>query len=411
MYRLLLSVFHLFFNDTLPDFTLESNSTSAIQSTTSNSLNSKLSMTNLSINIIGDYIPNLNNVKVNKSGSISVLKIDSKEKKSDNNNTQSQITGTKYNKMIYDNSTISIKYAPLNRPSPKLQSSDFLVLAAGDICGETRIAGCKETGNIIKTELKIESKNSPLVLALGDLAYKSGTISQFKNNYHPNWGMFKKHTYPTVGNHEQQDKYKGYYKYWGNKGNRTHPPGFKNEGFYSFDLGKYWHLIALNTYEWTKTQKQWLIDDLSSIPRKKCILVFGHKPRYSPGKYGPIGEKGVPPDIKPIFDILVKYNVDLYLAGHDHLYARYRKQNGNGKKYKKGTAHFLVGSGGVNMQPIFDYNMANLEAAFTAANGKKATNKGPYGVLRLVLKKGRYDFDYLVTDGDFRDSGSTRCNG
>ena len=50
----------------------------------------------------------------------------------------------------------------------------------------------------------------------------------------------------------------------------------ESDSFTTFDLGKYWHLIALNTYEWTKAQKQWLIDDLSSMPREKCILVFTH---------------------------------------------------------------------------------------------------------------------------------------
>ena len=224
--------------------------------------------------------------------------------------------------------------------------------------------------------------------------------------------MFKKNTYPIIGNHERLDDYKGYYEYWGDQGDRSTPPGYVDEGFYSFDVGDHWHLIALNTDRYKENQEEWLIRDLVRTRggrKKRCILAFGHKPRYSPGKYGPAG-RGIPSKMEGIFDILVKYNVDLYLAGHDHIYSRHRKQDGVGNEYINGTAHFLVGTGGINMQPIYDYSMINMESAFTAADGMNSTNIGPFGVLRLVLKKGGYDFDYLVTGGEFRDGGSAECN-
>ena len=116
-----------------------------------NSSKSKLSFTNLSINVIGDCIPNLNNININteenKTATISVSKIDF-QKKSDYNNTQSQAKVANDDNIIYDNSTIPMKYVSLNKPSTKLKSSGFLVLAAGDTCGQTRTSGCKETGDI-----------------------------------------------------------------------------------------------------------------------------------------------------------------------------------------------------------------------------------------------------------------------
>ena len=201
----------------------------------------------------------------------------------------------------------------------------------------------------------------------------------------------------------------GYYAYWGENGNRGTRPGQKGEGFYSYDLGTSWHLVALNTNVWDSNQRDWLKADLSANSRP-CTLVYGHHPRYSPGKYGPYGSAGVPWMMGEVSDILADNNVDIYLSGHDHIYARYAKQDGQGNADAAGTAHMLVGTGGYNTQLVYNQNMENMKAWFTADPGAGSTN-GPYGIVRLELRDGEYDVSYLVTAGGFTDSeAGTKCN-
>lgn len=424
MRRFLLNLIHLVFDYTTPEFIPKQNITHLVPITLNETSylipisNNITSIVNVTTN--DEEVPNSNNKTNSESNSSSVIDSNSNLTLTKSNGTLAEDISVRVpsgsgnndpsSSNLSNSTTMTNKYIPpkaiSNGPTLNLKPSDYVVFAAGDICGEKRFSpGCKETGEIILSE----SSNNPLVLALGDLAYDSGTISEFQMGYHPHWGTFKDNTYPVLGNHERSDDYRGYYEYFGNKGNRTYPPGFTNEGFYSFDVGKYWHIVALNTDRWKNEQERWLIDDLSNVARNKCVLVFGHNPRYSPGKYGPSGI-GVPSKMEDVFNILVNYNVDLYLAGHDHIYARYNKQDGSGNAYVNGTAHFLVGTGGINMQPIYDTNMVNLESYFTAADGMKSTNIGPFGILRLVLRKRGYDFSYIVTDGNFTDNGSAKCN-
>ncbi len=285
---------------------------------------------------------------------------------------------------------------------------NIVIYAAGDICDDDadRVAqGCKKTSDII-----VEDPTTNFVLSLGDLAYEDGTLQEFNTWYDPTWGRFKGVTYPILGNHEANDsagEFAGYFSYWGTDGSRTQKPGMPTEGFYSFDLGPHWHLVALNTIEWSLTQRDWLIADLAANVRP-CILVFGHHPRYSPGKYGQNGSSGTPDNMEEVFGLLVDAKVDLYLASHDHLYARFAKQDTLENAKTDGTAHFLVGTGGKNMQPIENPDSENMEASFTAENAP--TGDGPYGVLKLSLQPTSYDFEFIVTDGTYSDRGSAVCN-
>src|SRR3954466_11288561 len=75
-------------------------------------------------------------------------------------------------------------------------SAAATVLAAGDI------ASCSSEDDS-KTAALVNGLGGT-VLALGDLAYDSGSPAEFANCYNPTWGAFKARTKPVPGNHEYE---------------------------------------------------------------------------------------------------------------------------------------------------------------------------------------------------------------
>ncbi|MBW4680763.1 MAG: metallophosphoesterase [Microcoleus vaginatus WJT46-NPBG5] len=115
-------------------------------------------------------------------------------------------------------------------------------------------------------------------------------------------------------------------------------PQVKYAGFNM--LGRYYtfrrdsiQFFALDTNynaDW-KTQLPWLEKELSSsdAPWK---IVFGHHPVYSAGLHG--SSKKLRQILPPLFE---KYNVRLYINGHDHNYER--------TQVVKGTTYLTCGAG------------------------------------------------------------------
>ena len=50
-------------------------------------------------------------------------------------------------------------------------------------------------------------------LYLGDV-YETGTLKEFRRWYHPRFGRLAHITAPTIGNHEWDNRFQGYYRYW-----------------------------------------------------------------------------------------------------------------------------------------------------------------------------------------------------
>ena len=105
MHRLLLSIFHLLFNDTLPDFVPRVNVTHTV--TTSG--NTLVPISNSSVNVTEDYTPTFNKTNVT---TVSVSKVDLNEV----NDTQT----TK----VSDNPTTVDKYEPPSVDNIKLDNGD-----------------------------------------------------------------------------------------------------------------------------------------------------------------------------------------------------------------------------------------------------------------------------------------------
>jgi acid phosphatase type 7 len=269
-------------------------------------------------------------------------------------------------------------------------SSDPVMVGAGDIASCDDLAGAAATAKLIE--------NIPgTVFALGDLAYPDGSDEQFANCYAPTWGRFKDRTRPAPGNHEyHQDGASGYARYFGAAA------GDPTKGYYSYDLST-WHIVVLNSQcaevggcDAKSPQGKWLRLDLAehAVP---CTLAYFHTPLFSSG-----GKHGNSPTMKPFWDTLYDAGADVVLNGHDHNYERFAPQDPEGHlDTKRGIREFVVGSGGKNTHRALGAIKPNSEAS----------NGDTFGVLKLTLHPGRYDWEFVPEAGKtFTDSGSGECH-
>ena len=142
------------------------------------------------------------------------------------------------------------------------------------------------------------------VLVLGDNQYDAGSYSEYTGPlaYNATWGVFNPIVHPVPCNDEYGTSgAAGYFQYFGNNGVTTGVASNPTGGYYSFNVGSSWHIIALNsdcsdsgcvdgTYGSTSTaQLTWLQSDLAQNTRP-CVLAMWHHPLVSSGwTYGSFG--------------------------------------------------------------------------------------------------------------------------
>jgi len=234
------------------------------------------------------------------------------------------------------------------------------------------------------------------VFTTGDNAYFSGSAQEFRDCYEPTWGAFKGRTRPVLGNHEYEGAGPSpYFDYFGTQavlGTNSGPIG---SGYYSFELGE-WHAIALNSWlsvNEGSAQAQWLRADLAAN-RNKCTLAYWHYPLFTSGPNGNQNQ------MRPLWRILYEFDVDVVLNGHDHTYERFAPQNPDGAPDSaRGIREFVVGTGGAMLYQ-FVTTMPNSE--------RRIANT--FGVLKLTLASGNYQWDFISGSGAVSDSGSGTCH-
>ena len=195
-------------------------------------------------------------------------------------------------------------------------------------------------------------------------------------------------------------------------------------GYYSFDLGD-WHLIALNSQlckgtTWNPVLGQgvqvtrsasiskgcgpgtpmyeWLKRDLVLHPNRQypCTLAYWHHPLFGTEPH-PQGVFLL--QLQPIWELLDEHGVDVVLSGHDHNYQRFAPQDafgrgGSGRDPRSSS----WGPGETRTETCRRANRRpNLEAAHDAS----------FGVLRMTLEPGTYDFEFVTAEGEraFSDAG------
>ena len=97
--------------------------------------------------------------------------------------------------------------------------------------------------------------------------------------------------------------------------------------------------------------------------------------------------------------MLHRAGAEIVLNGHDHIYERFAPQDADGRATPDGLRQFIVGTGG-----------DTLYEEVTPRRNSEVLQKTTWGVLKLTLRPGRYDWEFVPIDGmTFRDAGSAAC--
>lgn len=263
-----------------------------------------------------------------------------------------------------------------------------VLVGAGDIADCKDLSGAEATAKLL---VQIPGT----VMAVGDLAYPDGSKENFAC-YDKTWGRVKSRTRPAPGNHEfHAAGATPYFDYFGSAA------GDPKAGYYSYELGT-WHIVVLNSEckdvggcEAGSPQEKWLRADLAAHP-SACALAYWHKPLFSSGS-----AHGNDLTVKPLFQALHDSNADVVIGGHDHDYERFAPQTPDAvADPARGIREFVVGTGGKNHRPFVEPK-PNSELRDATA----------FGVLKLTLKPGAYDWQFIPEAGKtFTDSGTGTCH-
>lgn len=266
--------------------------------------------------------------------------------------------------------------------SPPAYDGPAVLVGGGDIgwCGSS---GPGQTAQLL-------DRIQGTVIAVGDLAYPSGTDDNYRDCYTPTWGRHRDRTRPAPGNHDYETpNAAGYFRYFGA---HAGPSGL---GYYSYDLGA-WHVVALNSETDASAgspQSTWLRADLARTTAR-CTVAYWHRPRFSSG---PNGDNR---DIHALWAMLYEGGVDVVIGAHDHLYERFARQDPDGRADSdRGIRQFVVGTGGA---PIYPPARRHHNSEVIGQD---------WGVLRLELLADSYRWEFVPVDGaGFRDGGTEGCH-
>jgi hypothetical protein len=321
--------------------------------------------TNSKIVIINDTGENDKNTTENSLAEEIVLEKDSKKGMQDQKGAE--------NNVDFKNTTLQNTALSSSTESSKSIEGGFNFAAVGDwACTSKTKATVK---NII-------DQNPELVLALGDLSYDNGAKCWLK--------IIKpiaEKTKIAIGNHEVESskKLKDYMKAFN-----------LEKQYYSFNYQNV-HFLALSTetsYDEGSKQYKFAENDLEKYSNDKSIewiVAFYHRQAYSSGGGLP-DEKDFRESYHPLFD---KYNVDLALQGHHHVYERFYPITFNDKSDNKPTvsAKDKVKGSNVFQNPegtIFLTVGTGGAESMTVSKGKPfsaAKEDGKFGILNVFLGK------------------------
>jgi hypothetical protein len=279
--------------------------------------------------------------------------------------------------------------SPASRTWTVQATADPVLVGAGDI------AAC-DTNNDEATAQLLD-RIGGTVFTTGDNAYPNGTAAEFANCYGPTWGRHKGRTRPSAGNHEYNTTgATGYYGYFGAAA------GDPAKGYYDYALGP-WHVVVLNSNcaavggcGLSSPQGRWLQAVLAASTAD-CTVAYWHAPRFSSAV-----NHGSDATYQAFWQALYDAGADVVLAGHDHVYERFALQSPTGAPDPSfGIRQFTVGTGGRSLYG-FRTPLPTSQFRYNAS----------YGVLRLTLHRGAYDWQMVRTgDAAVVDSGTGACHG
>ena len=232
-------------------------------------------------------------------------------------------------------------------------------------------------------------------MAVGDLAYPDGTKENFEC-YDRTWGRVKSRTRPSPGNHEFHTEGATYYfSYF------REAAGDPKAGYYSYELGDLAHHRPQQRMHRSRRVQRWLRrrEVASRRPyRAPCRVYFS---LLSQASFQLRWRARRRPGNLPIWQALYAANADVVVNGHDHDYERFAPQTPLAKPDpQRGIREFVVGTGGKSHRPFVPPH-ANSEVR----------NADTFGVLKLTLRPGAYDWQFIPEAGKtFTDSGTGSCH-
>lgn len=272
------------------------------------------------------------------------------------------------------------------------------VVAAGDIAcdpGDSAYNGGSGTPALCRQRATSDLAMAlapDAVLLLGDNQYDFGALSAYQTAFATSWGRLGAKLRPAPGNHEYLTAgAAGYFAYFG---------AAAANGHYSFDLGG-WHFVSLDSNcaqaggcSKGSPQEKWLRQDLAAHAGM-CTLAYWHHPRFSSGLHGDDAA------YVSFWQTLQEGGADVVLNGHDHDYERFAPQDAFGTaEPARGLREFVVGTGGRELRPFVQ---------ISANSVRRLVND--FGVLRLRLRAGGYDWQFVTEKGTVADGGSAPCQG
>jgi len=174
------------------------------------------------------------------------------------------------------------------------------------------------TGNeaqyAVAQAMKVYSEKNPfsLVLLAGDNIYNEGEMEKIKNVFEKPYQPFLSQNIPfhaVLGNHDIRTN---------NGDDQVRYPLFNMpDRYYTFsqENSQFFALDTNVNADW-EAQLKWLEENLANS-QKPWKIVFGHHPLYSSGMHGT--DPTLIAKLEPLFS---KYQVSLYICGHDHNYER-----------------------------------------------------------------------------------------
>ncbi len=249
------------------------------------------------------------------------------------------------------------------------------VVAAGDIA--------RTPADGAGTARLVRSLSPAAVLALGDTAYDRGSAEEYRENYDPTWGAFKKITRPIPGNHEYKTPHAaGYFQYFRRQvGDRE---------YYAWNAGP-WRIYALNCEidcGRGSPQLRWLTRDLARHAARPALAAV-HSPLFTCSTRHPPARR-----LDDLWEALQAGNGQLVLSGDNHAYERFRRQTAEGQPSSGGLRQFVVGTGGAALYPLRP-----------RCTGREAESDMTEGVLELTLEKSSFSWRFVSVQGDVLDSG------
>jgi hypothetical protein len=295
-------------------------------------------------------------------------------------------------------------------------AADPVVMAAGDIACDPNDGNFDGSNPKYCQFRDTASLLGPAdeVLAIGDTQYYCGGTDAYAASYGPSWGTYLGKTFavpadqeyataaaePTGTDCSTTANAAGYYAYFGVAGGA----GASVPGAHSTDIGG-WHIVGLNSVcaaiggcAHGDPEDDWLRADLGASSAD-CTIALLHLPRFVSRSTGNKTNK----TMQSLWETMYDGGVDIVLSGNSHLYERFAPQDVSGKADPRGIVEMIVGMGG--------RGHGGLAAPGSRFANSVAGQDTSFGVMRLTLHAGSYDFAFLTAPGEpsYTDAGSNTC--